>query len=114
MMNGVEIAPWRPSSSSPRRRLRQMRDDAGEDDQRDAVCPMPREVICSPSHIRNIVPPVSVITVVTMKNGPGFTTIPPDAESPTCDAPGLEHREDDRQVAGVLVDDLAAALALLL
>ena len=26
--------------------------------------PMPRAVICSPSHIRNMVPPVSVITVV--------------------------------------------------
>ena len=33
--------------------------------------PMPREVICSPSHIRNMVPPVSVITVEMRKNGPG-------------------------------------------
>ena len=33
--------------------------------------PTPRLVICSPSHIRNIVPPVRVTTVETMKNGPG-------------------------------------------
>jgi hypothetical protein len=37
--------------------------------------PMPREVICSPSHIRNIVPPSSVTTVETGKNMPGSTTI---------------------------------------
>jgi hypothetical protein len=37
-------------------------DDAGEDDQRDAVADAAR-VICSPSHIRNIVPPTSVMTV---------------------------------------------------
>ena len=29
--------------------------------------PMPREVICSPSHIRNMVPPVSVIVVEIRK-----------------------------------------------
>ena len=32
--------------------------------------PTPRCVICSPSHIRNIVPPTSVITVVMRKNQP--------------------------------------------
>ena len=36
--------------------------------------PMPREVICSPSHIRNMVPPVSVITVEMRKNSPGSVT----------------------------------------
>ena len=33
--------------------------------------PMPREVICSPIHIRNSVPPVRVMTVDARKNGPG-------------------------------------------
>ena len=33
--------------------------------------PTPRAVICSPSHIRKIVPPTSVITVEAMKYGPG-------------------------------------------
>ena len=32
--------------------------------------PMPRAVICSPSHIRNIVPPVRVTTVETRRTDP--------------------------------------------
>ena len=36
--------------------------------------PMPRAVICSPSHIRNIVPPTSVITQDAMKKKPGSCT----------------------------------------
>ena len=36
--------------------------------------PMPRAVICSPIHIRNMVPPTSVITQDTRKNGPGSIT----------------------------------------
>ncbi len=38
--------------------------------------PTPRLVICSPSHIRNMVPPVRVAMVDTTKNGPGFNTRP--------------------------------------
>ena len=38
--------------------------------------PTPRLVICSPSHIRNMVPPVSVTIVDRMKNGPGLSTAP--------------------------------------
>ena len=34
--------------------------------------PMPRSVICSPIHMRNIVPAVTVSTVITMKPGPGL------------------------------------------
>ncbi len=45
--------------------------------------PMPREVICSPSHIRNNVPPVSVITEEIRKNGPGDSTMVPELCSPT-------------------------------
>jgi hypothetical protein len=33
--------------------------------------PMPRSVICSPSHIRNIVPEVRPMMVVKTKLGPG-------------------------------------------
>ena len=45
--------------------------------------PMPRLVICSPSHIRNMVPPVSVITVVMRKNMPGSVTTLVAPSSPT-------------------------------
>ena len=38
--------------------------------------PMPRSVICSPSHIRKIVPVVSVIIVVSVKPIPGSRTAP--------------------------------------
>ena len=44
--------------------------------------PTPRLVICSPSHIRNSVPPVRVTTVETMKKSPGFWTSPWLAERP--------------------------------
>ena len=44
---------------------------------------MPREVICSPSHIRNMVPPVSVITVEMTKNSPGSWTMLPELCRPT-------------------------------
>ncbi len=44
--------------------------------------PMPREVICSPSHIRNMVPPLSVITVEMRKNQPGSATALPALSSP--------------------------------
>ena len=39
--------------------------------------PTPLEVICSPSHIKKIVPPTNVITVVILKNIPGSITIFP-------------------------------------
>ena len=35
--------------------------------------PTPRAVTCSPSHIRNMVPPVRTVTVETMKNRPGWS-----------------------------------------
>ena len=43
---------------------------------REMPLPTPRLVICSPSHIRNMVPPVRVTTVETMKNRPGLVTMP--------------------------------------
>ena len=42
--------------------------------------PTPRCVICSPSHIRNIVPPTSVTTVEMRKNQPGSMTTEAPAE----------------------------------
>ena len=75
-MTPVDSAPWRPSSSVPAiaegncatmpdRMISEM------------PLPMPREVICSPSHIRNMVPPVSVIVVEIRKKKPGsLTTLP--------------------------------------
>ena len=81
-MKTVEIAPWRPSSSvwpiaagkaamMPAKMIR------------DEPLPRPREVICSPSHIRNIVPPISVMTQLTRKNRPGSVTTPACPSRPT-------------------------------
>ena len=39
--------------------------------------PTPRAVICSPSHIRNMVPPTSVMTQEKRKNQPGSITAAP-------------------------------------
>ncbi len=44
--------------------------------------PMPRDVTCSPSHIRNMVPPVSVITVEMRKKKPGSVTTCPEPSRP--------------------------------
>ena len=38
--------------------------------------PMPRSVICSPNHIKNIVPLTRVITAVNLKANPGSNTRP--------------------------------------
>ncbi len=42
----------------------------------DIPLPIPRSVICSPSHITKIAPTVSVITVVKVKRKPGVLTAP--------------------------------------
>ena len=39
--------------------------------------PMPRSVICSPSHIRNMVPVVMVTVAVNRNCGPGAIAMPP-------------------------------------
>ncbi len=49
--------------------------------------PMPREVICSPSHIRNIVPPTRLITVVMRNSMPGSTTADTPEEAPQLSSP---------------------------
>ena len=45
--------------------------------------PNPLEVICSPSHIRKIVPPTRVMTAEILKNKPGSDTTPVAPSSPT-------------------------------
>ena len=45
--------------------------------------PIPLWVICSPSHIKKIVPATIVVTVVTLKNIPGLMTKFSDDSSPT-------------------------------
>ena len=73
MMKTVEIAPVRPSSrvdasacgrfaTMPGKMISEM------------PLPTPRAVICSPSHIRNTVPPTKVTTVTSRKNSPGSIT----------------------------------------
>ena len=76
--------------------------------------PMPRAVICSPSHIRNMVPPVSVIVVEIRKNRPGSVTDAAGALQAHGDAVGLERSQNHGAIAGVLVHLLAAGLAFLL
>ena len=44
---------------------------------RDTPFPMPLEVICSPSHNRNMTDPTNVTTVVILKKTPGSITIDP-------------------------------------
>ena len=50
---------------------------------RDIPFPIPRLVICSPSHIKKTVPPVRVIVVEILKNNPGSVTTFPADSSPT-------------------------------
>ena len=77
----VDSAPWRPSSSMP---AMAEGNSATMPDMMmsEMPLPMPRAVICSPSHIRNMVPPVSVIAVEMRKNMPGSATAPPAPSSP--------------------------------
>ena len=85
--------------------------------------PIPRSVICSPTHIMNAVPVVSVSMVMRRKPQPGVrddvahvsrvaevaVVGPLEAHR---DAEGLHHRERDRPVARVLVDLARPLLAL--
>ena len=112
-MSAVEIAPCRPSSRVPTSAEGRLATIPAKMMSEEPL-PMPREVICSPSHIRNMVPPVSVITVEMTKNSPGILDDVARALQPDGDPPGLEDGENDREVARVLVQDLAAGLAFLL
>jgi hypothetical protein len=107
----VDSAPVRPSSSVPDH-ARQTGDDAGEDDQRDAVADAARGDLLAEPHQEHGAA-VSVMTVEMRKNQPGSDTMP--RRSPgrrRCRRPAT--RQQHRAVARVLVDDLAALLAFLL
>ena len=112
-MSMPDSAPWRPSSrvcAIAEGSCATMPDMMISE----VPLPMPRAVICSPSHIRNMVPPVSVIMVEMRNNRPGSADHVAGALEADRDAVGLEGRQQHRQVARVLVHDLAALLALLL
>ena len=71
----VDSAPWRPSSSVPATAIGSSATIPAKMIS-EMPLPMPRAVICSPSHIRNIVPPTSVMTVTKRKNALGSLTTP--------------------------------------
>jgi len=54
--------------------------------------PMPRSVICSPSHIRNAVPELSVIIVISRKAQPGCKTTEAPVGDWICSNPMLMKR----------------------
>jgi hypothetical protein len=112
MIRPVPSAPVRPSSSVPATALGRAATMPAKMIS-EMPLPMPRAVICSPSHIRNMVPPTSVMTVEIRKNQPGSVTmLLPIPDRPKCRRPA--RCQQHRAVAGVLVDDLAALLAFFL
>ena len=77
--------------------------------------PMPRSVICSPSHMMNAVPAVKLTTVMKRKVQLGSLTTD---SAPTCRLPKiggdrktLRHRQHDGAIARVLRDFVAAGFA---
>ena len=76
--SGQEMTPCRDSSSRPTMALGRPATIPAMM-MSDVPLPTPRAVICSPSHIRNMVPPTSVATVVRRKNTPGSSTTAPAA-----------------------------------
>ena len=80
--------------------------------------PIPRSVICSPSHMMKAVPAVSVMTVIMRKPQPVVMTMEaPDGPAmfsrPTAIPKPWMRRKDHRPVAGVLGDLAAPRLAFL-
>jgi hypothetical protein len=76
--------------------------------------PIPRSVICSPSHMMNAVPVVSVSAHRIRKPQPGFVTAPAPNWSVLereREQAALEQREADRRIARELVDPPLALLA---
>ena len=75
-MNTGLSAPVRPSSSNEASACGTFA-TMPEKMMRLVPLPIPRAVICSPSHIRNIVPPTSETTQEMRKNAPGSITAAP-------------------------------------
>ena len=93
MIAGAEMAPIRPCSKNwasapgtsammPTKMMSEM------------PLPTPRAVICSPSHIRNIVPPTSVMTQASLEEEPRIMGEIARLEAPR-EAIGLEGGEKD-------------------
>ena len=78
IMNAADRAPVLPSSRVPANACGRLATIPAKII-KDIPLPIPRAVICSPSHIKKTVPPTKVITVVALKNKPGFVTaeLPP-------------------------------------
>ena len=81
----------------------------------DMPLPMPRSVICSPSHMMKALPVVSVSMVIRMKPGPGVLT---KVAAAFCSADGnaerLHRAQNHGQITRPLGDLLAAQFAFLL
>ena len=78
----IDKAPCLPSSIVPKRALGSSATIPAKIS-KEIPLPNPLEVICSPSHIRKIVPPTRVITAEILKNNPGSDTTPVAPSSPT-------------------------------
>ena len=80
---------------------------------------MPRSVICSPSHMRKMVPAVSVMMVMSRKLQPGMMTTGAPVglamlSKTNGDAKALDKRDQHGAVAGVLGDLLASGRPIFL
>ena len=82
MIINVDIAPVLPSSNVVTNALG-ISATMPENIINDIPFPMPLCVICSPSHIKKIVPATIVVTVDTLKKNPGFITKLAEDSSPT-------------------------------
>ena len=82
MIMNVDIAPVLPSSNVVTNALG-ISATIPEKIINEIPLPIPLWVICSPSHIKKIVPATMVVTVETLKKIPGLITKPADDSKPT-------------------------------
>ena len=80
----------------------------------DMPLPMPRSVICSPSHMTKTLPVVRVSMVIRMKPGPGLMTKSPGLLQLPGNAQGLHRAQRERQIARPLGNLLASQFAFFL
>ena len=78
----IDSAPCLPSSIVPKRALGSSATIPAKIS-KEIPFPNPLDVICSPSHIKKIVPPTRVMTAEILKNKPGSETTPVAPSSPT-------------------------------
>ena len=82
MIITVEIAPVLPNSKVVTNALG-ISATMPENMIKEIPFPIPLWVICSPNHIKNIVPATIVVTVETLKNKPGLITRFAEDSNPT-------------------------------